>query len=160
LRRTAANGNAVSGNWNNSNHWDCVVAGQSQHCIPGAGFAVTSIGSFITLDVNATVASFLGTSGSLTLNGKTFTTKQLLISGLANFTGGFIDIQFANGFVPTRGESFDLLTAGLRLRLSNVTFDVFRLPTGLQALETIGANGLDLTFGRLPRRNPARRRRS
>jgi hypothetical protein len=130
LRRTAANCNAVSGNWNSSNHWDCVVVGQSQHCIPDAGSAVTSIAGFITLDVNATVASFLGTSGSLTLRGKTLTTNQPLISSLANFTGGFIDIQFANGFVPTRGESFDLLTAGLSLRLSNVTFDVFRLPTG------------------------------
>jgi T5SS/PEP-CTERM-associated repeat protein len=71
---------------------------------------------------------------------------QLLISGLANLTGGFIDIQFGSGFVPTAGESFDLLTAGLGLTLSNVAFEVQGLPPGLLFSEKIGTSGLDLSF--------------
>jgi hypothetical protein len=72
---------------------------------------------------------------------------HLAISGLADIMGGFIDIQFGNGFVPAAGESFDLLSAGLGLNLSGVTFDVIGLPSGVQFTESVGANGIDLSFG-------------
>ena len=71
---------------------------------------------------------------------------RLLFSGLADITGGYIDIQFGNGFVPAAGESFDLLSAALGLSLANVNFDLIGLPPGLQFTETIGANGFEVSF--------------
>jgi hypothetical protein len=72
---------------------------------------------------------------------------HLVILGLGDITGGSIDIQFGNGFVPAAGESFDLLSATRGLTLANVNFDVTGLPSNLQFTETVGANGLDLSFG-------------
>jgi hypothetical protein len=71
---------------------------------------------------------------------------RLLISGLADITGGSIDIQFGNGFVPAAGDSFDLLFATLGLSLANVGFDVIGLPANLSFTETIGGNGFGLSF--------------
>ena len=71
---------------------------------------------------------------------------QMVISGLANITGGTIDIVFGNGFVPAAGESFDLLSAALGLTLNGASFNVIGLPGGLQFFETIGANGFSLGF--------------
>ena len=101
LAQNNANWNTATGNWNNAANWDCVVNGQSGHCVPGAGFQVTAIGGDITLDVNATVASVLGTGGSLTLNGKTFTTTDplglQLTGGTINASGG----SLISGYVLT-----------------------------------------------------------
>jgi T5SS/PEP-CTERM-associated repeat protein len=72
---------------------------------------------------------------------------HLAVSGLADITGGSIDIQFGNGFVPAAGESFDLLSATLGLKLADISFDVAGLPADLQFTETVGANELDLSFG-------------
>ena len=72
---------------------------------------------------------------------------RLLISGLANITGGAVDVQFGNGFVPAAGQSFDLLAATLGLTVGNVSFDVIGLPSDLQFTETVGANGFELSFG-------------
>ena len=71
---------------------------------------------------------------------------QLVISGLANISGGSIDIQFGNGFTPAAGESFDLISAGLGLSLANVSLDVIGLPSGLEFTDSIGANGFTLNF--------------
>jgi hypothetical protein len=71
---------------------------------------------------------------------------RLLVSGLANITGGFIDIQFGNGFVPGAGENFDLLSAVLGLTISNVTVNVTGLPSGLQFIDSIGPNGFQIGF--------------
>ena len=83
---------------------------------------------------------------------------RLLVSGMADITGGSIDIQFGNGFVPAAGETFDLITAALGLTLSNVTFGVTGLPAGLQFTESFAANALDLNFTSgpaTPEANPA-----
>ena len=71
---------------------------------------------------------------------------RLSVSGFANLTGGFIDVEFGNGFVPAAGESFDLLSAGLGVNLAGVSFDVTGLPPDLQFVDTIGANGFSLGF--------------
>jgi len=71
---------------------------------------------------------------------------RLLISGLADITGGSIDIVFGAGFVPAAGESFDLLSAALGLSLANVDFAVIGLPADLRFTETVGADGLQLDF--------------
>ena len=71
---------------------------------------------------------------------------SLVVSGVANLTGGDIEIQFGNGFVPTDGETFDLFSALGGLTISNVAFDVIGLPSNLRFTETIGANGFDLSF--------------
>jgi T5SS/PEP-CTERM-associated repeat protein len=72
---------------------------------------------------------------------------QLVISGLANITGGTIDIVFGNGFVPAAGESFELISAGLGLIFTGATFDVTGLPPGMQFTDSIGANGFSIGFG-------------
>jgi T5SS/PEP-CTERM-associated repeat protein len=72
---------------------------------------------------------------------------QLVISGLANITGGTIDIVFGNGFAPTAGESFELISAGLGLIFTGATFDVTGLPPGMQFTDSIGANGFSIGFG-------------
>ena len=71
---------------------------------------------------------------------------QLVISGLANLSGGSLDVLFGNGFTPAAGESFDLISAALGLSLTNVNFDVIGLPSGLQFTDTIGSNGFTLNF--------------
>jgi fibronectin-binding autotransporter adhesin len=70
---------------------------------------------------------------------------RMVISGLANITGGSIDIIFGNGFTPAAGETFDLLSAALGITITGVTFDVIGLPPGLRFFDSIGANGF--TFG-------------
>ncbi len=72
---------------------------------------------------------------------------HLGISGLADFTGGSIDLQFGNGFVPAAGESFDMLDAALGLSLSNVTFGASGLPSNLDFTVVVGANGLSFDIG-------------
>jgi T5SS/PEP-CTERM-associated repeat protein len=71
---------------------------------------------------------------------------RMVISGLANITGGYIDIQFGNGFVPVAGESFDLLSVLGGLAISNVIVDVTGLPSGLQFLDSIGPDGFEISF--------------
>ena len=71
---------------------------------------------------------------------------QLLISGVANISGGSIDVQFGDGFLPLPGESFDLISAAGGLAASNVSFDVTGLPAGLRFTDIFGANGLELSF--------------
>ena len=71
---------------------------------------------------------------------------RLLISGLADVTGGSIDIMFGAGFMPAAGESFDLLSATLGLSLANVDFAVTGLPADLRFTETVGADGVQLDF--------------
>ena len=71
---------------------------------------------------------------------------RMVISGLANISGGTIDIIFGNGFAPAAGETFDVLSAALGLTITGVTFDVIGLPGGVQFFDTIGANGFTLGF--------------
>ncbi len=71
---------------------------------------------------------------------------HLLISGLADLTGGSIDIMFGAGFTPAAGESFDLLSATLGLSFANVDFAVIGLPADLRFTEAVGADGLQLDF--------------
>jgi hypothetical protein len=73
---------------------------------------------------------------------------RVLISGLANITGGSIDVMFGAGFMPAAGENFDLLSATLGLNLANVNFAVIGLPANLLFTETVGANGFQLEDGK------------
>jgi T5SS/PEP-CTERM-associated repeat protein len=74
---------------------------------------------------------------------------QLIISGLASFNGGTIDINFANNFLPTAGEDFALISA---LSLSNlgVTVDVTGLPAGFVFAENFTSSGFDLFTQQTP----------
>jgi hypothetical protein len=74
---------------------------------------------------------------------------QLIISGMASFKGGTIDINFANNFLPTAGENFDLISA---LSLSNigVTVDVTGLPAGYVFADNFTATGFDLFTQQTP----------
>ena len=74
---------------------------------------------------------------------------KLIISGLASFNGGTIDINFANNFLPTAGEDFDLISA---LSLSNlgVTVDVTGLPAGFVFAENFTPTGFDLFTQQTP----------
>jgi PEP-CTERM motif-containing protein len=78
---------------------------------------------------------------------------KLIISGLATFNGGTIDINFANNFLPTAGESFDLISA---LSLSNlgVTVDVTGLPAGFVFADNFTATGFDLFTQQTPGGSP------
>ena len=80
---------------------------------------------------------------------------QLLVSGLAVFKGGKIEITFGNGFTPLSGEEFDLISATGGLTASNISFDVSGLPSGLKFDDTFGPNGLDLSFVAAPVPEPA-----
>jgi T5SS/PEP-CTERM-associated repeat protein len=74
---------------------------------------------------------------------------KLTISGTAAFNGGTIDINFANNFMPTVGEDFDLISA---LSLSNlgVTVDVTGLPPGYVFADNFTATGFDLFTQQTP----------
>ncbi len=72
---------------------------------------------------------------------------QLFVHGLANFTGGTIDINFENGFAPIAGDTFDLISAALGLRNSGVTVDVNGLVPGTDFTESFTANGLSFDLG-------------
>jgi len=82
---------------------------------------------------------------------------KLIISGLATFNGGTIDINFAN-FSPTAGENFALISA---LSLSNlgVTVDITGLPAGFVFADNFTPTGFDLftqqTPGGAPTPEPA-----
>ncbi len=73
---------------------------------------------------------------------------RLLVTGVADFEGGTIDIVFGDGFVPLAGEEFDLIDAIGGLTVTpDVTVDILDLPDGMTFAETFGPNGLDLSFG-------------
>ena len=72
---------------------------------------------------------------------------QLSVQGLANFTGGTIDINFENGFAPIAGDTFDLISAALGLRNSGLTVDVNGLAPGTDFTESFTANGLSFDLG-------------
>jgi T5SS/PEP-CTERM-associated repeat protein len=71
---------------------------------------------------------------------------QLLISGMAQFNGGTIEILFGNGFSPTNGENFDLIAANLGLVDNGVAINVQGLPSGFQFTDSFSANGFAMTF--------------
>ena len=74
---------------------------------------------------------------------------QLLVSGLATLTGGLIEIEFMNGFVPNDGDRFDLLeSAGLSH--AGVDLEVIGLGAGLGYSAAFDANGLELTVAGVP----------
>jgi T5SS/PEP-CTERM-associated repeat protein len=70
---------------------------------------------------------------------------QLLVSGLAEFDGGTIDIVFGNGFQPTAGENFDLIVASLLMNLG-VNVNVEGLANGLQFASAFDSTGLGISF--------------
>jgi T5SS/PEP-CTERM-associated repeat protein len=71
---------------------------------------------------------------------------KLLIGGAANFTGGQIEFDFANGFAPTKGETFDLLDADGGVTISGVDFLVAGLGPGFEYSFAEGADGsFDMT---------------
>ena len=74
---------------------------------------------------------------------------QLVVSGLATLSGGLIEIEFMNGFVPHAGDSFDLLeSAGLDH--AGVGLEVVGLGAGVQFTTAFDANGLELTVAGVP----------
>ena len=112
--------------------------------VVNAGGTVTPGDAVGTMTING---DYTQTSGSLLLEidgADQF--DQLIVSGMANFTGGSIDVLFGNGFVPTDGEDFDLIMASLGLNVSNIDFNVAGLPDGLNFNDTFTANGLELSF--------------
>ncbi len=134
---------SVVGNWGNADNWDCVINGVSSHCIPGAGFVVTTVGGDITLDVNVNVARIMGTAGSLTLNGKTLTATDPLgiqiIGGAVTMSGSSVingllitnDLQLQNSTIngnvqalnaSVTGGSLGSLTIANQLTAANSTF--------------------------------------
>jgi T5SS/PEP-CTERM-associated repeat protein len=74
---------------------------------------------------------------------------KLIISGTAAFNGGSIDINFANNFLPTAGEDFDLISA-LSLTNLGVTVDITGLPAGYVFADNFTSNGLDLFTQQTP----------
>jgi hypothetical protein len=71
---------------------------------------------------------------------------QLVVSGLAEFDGGTIEILFGNGFQPTAGDDFNLILASLGLTNLGVTIDVEGLAAGLEFAGTFGPNGFGISF--------------
>ena len=149
-----ANWNTTAGNWNTAANWDCVVNHVSSHCVPVVGFNVMTNGGTVTPgDATGTMSitgNYSQSAGVLLFEIDGLGPSQydhLVISGLADITGGSIDIQFGNGFLPAAGESFDLVSAALGLHLANVNFDLIGLPSNLQFTETVGANGFGVSFG-------------
>jgi hypothetical protein len=55
---------------------------------------------------------------------------MLAVGGAAAITGGSIVFDFANGFAPTAGESFDLISAQGGVMVSNTSFVVDGLAAG------------------------------
>jgi len=75
---------------------------------------------------------------------------KLIISGTAAFNGGTIDINFANNFMPTAGEDFDLISALSLSKLPGVTVDVTGLPAGYVFADNFTATGFDLFTQQTP----------
>jgi T5SS/PEP-CTERM-associated repeat protein len=75
---------------------------------------------------------------------------KLIISGTASFNGGSIDIIFANNFLPTAGEDFDLISALSLSKLAGVTVDVTGLPAGFVFADNFTSNGFDLFTQQIP----------
>jgi len=71
---------------------------------------------------------------------------QLLVSGLAQFNGGTIEILFGNGFTPMNGENFDLIAANLGLTDAGVHIDVEGLANGFQLRDSFTANGFEISL--------------
>ena len=126
-----------------------VLNGQGGHIVGNLINAGGTITPGDATGIMTVTGNFSQTSGMLLLEidglGPT-QFDQLNVSGTADFTGGSIELLFGNGFVPTAGDSFDMLFAALGLNLSNVNFVVLGLPSDLNFAEIVGANGLSFDF--------------
>jgi T5SS/PEP-CTERM-associated repeat protein len=74
---------------------------------------------------------------------------QLVVSGHATLSGGLIEIEFMNGFVPHAGDRFDLL-ASAGLDHAGVDLEVLGLGAGVGYTTAFDANGLELTVAGVP----------
>jgi T5SS/PEP-CTERM-associated repeat protein len=74
---------------------------------------------------------------------------QLLVSGQASFSGGLIEVEFMNGFMPNAGDRFDLLEAG-GLSPGGIGLDVIGLGAGVGYSAAFDANGLVVTVAAVP----------
>ena len=77
-------------------------------------------GGVLTLDIGGTTPGLI---------------SQLDISGFGEFQGT-IDLNFIDGFAPTKGETFDLLNALGGADFSGAKFDVEGLKSGFQFNDT------------------------
>ena len=75
---------------------------------------------------------------------------QLLVSQLAHFNGGSIDIRFGPDFVPSAGDFFQLILASGGLIAGNVGVDVSGLPGGFSFADVFGPTGLSLALSSAP----------
>jgi T5SS/PEP-CTERM-associated repeat protein len=74
---------------------------------------------------------------------------QLLVSGHATLSGGLVEIEFMNGFVPNAGDRFDLL-ASAGLDHAGVDLEVMGLAAGVGYTTAFDATGLELTVAGVP----------
>jgi hypothetical protein len=75
---------------------------------------------------------------------------QIVISGLAQFDGGLIQIDVGNGFLPSDRGTFDLISAVLGLSNSGVPVDIQALPAGFVLEDQFTPNGLDVAVTATP----------
>jgi T5SS/PEP-CTERM-associated repeat protein len=66
---------------------------------------------------------------------------SIAATGKISITDATIDLDFVDGFAPTQGETFDLLTSSLGISASNLTFDISGLESGFQFDTTTNSTG-------------------
>jgi len=117
---------------------------------------VVNAGGFITpgdatgiMHVNGNYTQNSGTTLFEIDGGNSGQFDQLLVSGTATFKGGILDIQFGNGFEPTTGENFDLITA-LALNNLGVTVNILGLPSGFVFTDNFSSTGFNLFTNQSP----------
>jgi T5SS/PEP-CTERM-associated repeat protein len=74
---------------------------------------------------------------------------QLLVSGHATLSGGLIEVEFMNGFVPQPGDRFDLLSSA-GLDHAGVDLEVLGLAAGVDYTRAFDATGFELTVAGVP----------
>ena len=147
-----ANWNTTAGNWGNANNWDCTTATASSHCIPGPGFQAVITDGDVTLDVDATVARILGSTGTFTMSGKTLTATDVLGIQLTNvgFTAsggsvinGFLlvnDLTLQDSTINGSAEAF-------AAHITNGTLGPLTVSNDLNASNSSIGSGSVLTIG-------------
>jgi T5SS/PEP-CTERM-associated repeat protein len=118
--------------------------------------AVVNNGGFVT---PGDAAGVMSVNGSYTQNSGTTEFEidgsakglydQLIVSGDVHLLGGSLDILFANGFAPTLGETFDLISAA-SLDDSGTVVDLSGLPAGYVFDDEFSSTGLDLVTEEIP----------
>jgi hypothetical protein len=75
---------------------------------------------------------------------------QLLVSGKDTLNGGRLQVVLGNGFQPSAGESFDLISADLGFANLGAGVEVTGLSSGLRFTDSATANGFVVSFENAP----------